>query len=190
MKAQDDKHAKGIQEINDMIEELLNVQILAQLETEVEKGIEAEIDEIVKQQVAEDLEKHIPKEQQEELVKVKRELEEVQRELHNSESRRANAELRDDEPDSILNTIYRTDGEVSPLFPRDWKALLSLDGESCKKLLLEYGQANVSDSRERNLNRFITFCGLPYQVSTNQFEDSVSYRSPIAVHHNYGSLRF
>jgi len=185
MKAQDDKHTKGIKEINDMIDDLLNVQIVAQLESEVEKIIEAEIDEMVKLQVAEDLKKHIPQEQQDELVKVKHELEEVQRALHNSESRRANAELRDDEPNSIINTIYRADGKISPLFPKDWKALFSLDGESCKKLLHEYGQANVSDSRERNLNRFITFCGLPYQV----FEDSVSYRSPTAVHHDFGSFR-
>jgi translation initiation factor 2 alpha subunit (eIF-2alpha) len=90
-----------------MIDDLLNVQILAQLESEgkrlfvplmgsefwsfclsvptiVEAGIEAQIDQMVKQQVAEELKKHIPQEQQDELVRVKGDLEKVQRALHNS----------------------------------------------------------------------------------------------------------
>jgi hypothetical protein len=50
----------------------------------VEADIERQIDEMLKQQVAENLERHIPKKLQDELAERKRELEEVQRALHNS----------------------------------------------------------------------------------------------------------
>lgn len=88
----------------------------------------------------------------------------------------------------------------------DWKA------RSAKQLLLDYDQPDVLDShsRERNLNRFIQFVGVSYQVvrlplvpyqlseaeesqvPTSQLphEDDVRYKSPTAVRHEYGSLRF
>ena len=87
----------------------------------------------------------------------------------------------------------------------DWKA------GTAKQLLLDYGQPDVLDShsRERNLNRFIQFVGVSYQVvrvplvlsrlseaeasqvPTSQLhhEDDVRYKSPTAVRHEH-SLRF
>jgi hypothetical protein len=185
MKEQDNKHAKGIEEIQGLLTELIEVKLIKHLETEAEKSIEAQIDEILEQQVAEDLKKHIPQDLQNELAKSKQELEGLQRALKNSESLRANALLREDEPDGILHEIYSPNGEISSMFPRDLNALFNMDGETCKQLLIDYGIPDVSDSRETNLNRFIQFCGVPYQlkVPTTELDETVVYRSPVATNY-------
>jgi len=193
IKDQDQKQEDGIAEIQELLKDLMEVQMMKYLQQQVEADIEIQIDELVREQVAKYLEKYIPKALQDELADRKRELEEVQRALHNSESRRANAELRSSDPEGCLHTIYRPNGEISTLFPRTLRNLFALDAESSRQLLLEYEQPDVSDSRERNLNRFIQFCGVSYQVvPTNRLdhEDDVTYRSPTAVKHEYGTFRF
>jgi len=147
---------------------------------------------MVKEQVALNLLEHVPESLQADLAMRKRQLEEVQQALHNSESRRANAELRSGNTDGTLHTIYRSDGEISPLFPEDLSSLFALDGDTAKRLLMEYEQGPItSDSRESNLNRFIQFCGVLYQVvtrveQTSPIEDDVAYRSPVVVKHMKG----
>lgn len=44
------------------------------------------------------------------------------------ESRRANSQLRSNKLTDPLHTIYKTDGTISALFPRDVKSLFSMDG--------------------------------------------------------------
>lgn len=39
--------------------------------------------------------------------------------------------------------------------------------EICKALMLDYEIPDVSDARDRNLNRFMQFCGVTYQMVTN-----------------------
>jgi len=190
MKEQDDTQAKGIEEIKDLINNLIDVQLIDHMQKEVEKGIEAEIDAMVKLQVEQDLKKHIPQELQDELSKSKLELEKVRQALHNSESRLANAELRTEEADGIIHTIYQQNGEISALFPKDLTTLFGLDGEKSKQLLVEYELGEISDSREKNLNRFIQFCSIPYQVPNQPDDDTVAYRSPIAIHYPYMSFPF
>jgi len=193
MQEQDKKQEDGIAEIQELLRDLMEVQIIRHIQQQVEAEIETQIDEMVKEQVAENLDQHIPKTLQDELEERKQELEAVQRALHNSESRRANAELRSSDTDGSLHTIYRSNGEVSALFPKTLRALFALDAEASKRVLIEYEQPDVSDSRERNLNRFIQFCGVSYQVvSTNKpdHENDVTYRSPTAVKHEYGSFGF
>ena len=65
------------------------------------------------------------------------------------------------------------------------------------KLLAEYDQPVVPESREINLNRFIDFCGVLWKVSTHvqlitttPIEGEIHYRSPVAVKHEYASFRF
>jgi len=193
MKNQDQKQEEGIAEIQELLKDLMEVQIIRHLQQQVETDIEIQMEEILKEQVAVNLERYIPKALQDELSDRKRELEDVQRALHNSESRRANADLRSSDTDGSLRTIYRPNGEISALFPKTLRSLFALDAEASKQLLIDYEQPDVSDSRERNLNRFIQFCGVSYQVvPTNQLgrEDDVAYRSPTAVKHEYGSFRF
>jgi len=193
MKEQDQRQEEGIAEIQELLKDLMEVQIMRHLQLQVEAELETHIDEMVKEQVAHNLDKYIPKALQNELAERKQALNNVQLALHNSESRRANAELRSSDTDSDLHPIYRPNGEISALFPKNLMNLFTLDAAACKQLLIDYEQSDISDSRERNLNRFIQFCGVSYQVvPTNQLdrEDDVTYRSPTAVKHEYGGFRF
>lgn len=192
MKQQDQKQEKSIAEIQDLLNELMQVQIMRHLQQEVEAEIEAEIEETMKGQVAKKLDQYIPKALQGELVTHKQQLDDVHQQLHNSESRRANAELRSSDTDSTLHTIYQPNGKISERFPKNLMSLFTLDVEASKQLLSDYGQAaaDISDPRESNLNRFIQFCGVSYQVVPSNQEDDVTYRSPTAVRHEYGRFRF
>jgi len=194
MRQQDQRQEDGIAEIQELLRDLMEVQIMKHLQQEVETEIEMQIEETVKQQVANKLEEYIPKALQDELAERKQELEQVQQALHNSESRRANAELRSSDTDGVLHTIYQPNGEISTLFPKNLMNLFTLSAQVAKQLLIDYEQQDVSDSRERNLNRFIQFCGVSYQVvpanQPDREDHDVTYRSPTAVKHEYGSFRF
>lgn len=73
------------------------------------------------------------------------------------------------------------------MFPKDLGSLFSIDGqtvflscsviqrltpvllpytldETAKTLMQEYNLPDISDSRERNVNRFMQFCGVSYQL--------------------------
>ena len=96
------------------------------------------------------------------------------------ESRRANAKLRIDKPGEPLATMFMTDGNVSGRFPKDLTSLFSLDGEfpasqrfetftgvaaeDTEALMADYGIPEPSESRDHNLNRFMQFCGVRYQL--------------------------
>ncbi|KAI0785869.1 hypothetical protein C8Q75DRAFT_722196 [Abortiporus biennis] len=130
----------------------------------VEAGVMEQIDEIVKEQVTEELPKFFPKELQEEVEHYRQELEQVQQALHNSESRLANSVLRSTNLKEPIHTIYKIDGTISENFPRDVNSLFNMDTETSQRLMEEYGLEDISQSRERNLNRFMQFCGIGYQL--------------------------
>jgi len=94
----------------------------------------------------------------------KQRLEEVHISLQNAEARRANALLRSSHLMDPLQPLLRPTGTISPRFPRDLTALFALDGSAAKALSLEYGLPDGGDARERNLNRFMQFCGVSYQM--------------------------
>jgi len=164
MEAQDAKQQGQIEDVKALLQEVLQNDILEHLRILIEQGVLEEIDEIVQEQVAALLPTYIPQELQDEVAYYRRQLEEAQQALHNSESRRANALLRTTRMDSPLKTIYKADGEVSALFPHDLNALFSMDAETAHELILDYGLGDPSSVRERNVNRLMQFCGLPYQL--------------------------
>ncbi|KAI0915342.1 hypothetical protein AcV5_003841 [Taiwanofungus camphoratus] len=168
LQAQDKKQEEQIEEIKNLLQEVLQNDIVQHLKELIEQGILSQIDQLVEEQVALQLPHHIPKELQDELASHRRQLEEVQRALHNSESRRANAQLRTARMHDALHTIFKPDGGVSAMFPKDLGSLFSIDDETAKTLMQEYNLPDISDSRERNVNRFMQFCGVSYQlVPTN-----------------------
>jgi len=58
-----------------------------------------------------------------------------------------------------------TDGTVSRHYPKDLKSLFMLDAETTKALLFDYKLPNSdSNSQDHNLNRFMHFCGIQYQL--------------------------
>ena len=85
-----------------------------------------------------------------------------------------------------LRTIYKTDGTISTLFPKNLQELFGMNSEqsitaprqlniadddlqfvaaeTARRLLDEYGMWDGTKSRERNLNHFMQFCGVNYQL--------------------------
>jgi len=135
------------------------------MKDQVNREITEQIDAMVQEQVAQCLKDHIPEDLQLELAKNKQEYEELQLALHNSESRRINGSLRANRPEEALQTIYMSDGTVSPRFPKDLRGLFDLDADTTKALLTDYGlTAGISNIRDANLNKFLQFCGVRYQL--------------------------
>ncbi|KDR75618.1 hypothetical protein GALMADRAFT_1330576 [Galerina marginata CBS 339.88] len=161
---QDKKHQEGLAEIQHILDELLENQVVEEMRKHVEQVIANQIDGLVKEHVAECLKTHIPQELQSEVESSRRELEELDLRLHNSESRRANGNLRHNKADDLLATMLMPDGTVSTYYPKDLKGLFELDGETTKALMADYGLPEPTGSRDHNLNRFMQFCGVRYQL--------------------------
>ncbi|KAI0343513.1 hypothetical protein BDW22DRAFT_1428102 [Trametopsis cervina] len=158
------KQEASIEEIKALLENALQHEIIEHLRELIEAGVMEQIDDIVQEQVAAELPRLIPQSLQDEVANHQRQLEDVQKALHNSESRRANALLRTTKLTEPLHTIYKHDGTISSLFPKSLQTLFAMDSESAQQLLEEYGMSDISESRERNLNRFMQFCGVTYQL--------------------------
>ncbi|KJA28810.1 hypothetical protein HYPSUDRAFT_50984 [Hypholoma sublateritium FD-334 SS-4] len=169
MRSQDQKHREGLQEIQSVLDDLLQNQIMEAMREKVEEEIKSQIDELVREQVAQCLKEHIPPALQDEFAMSKRELEELNLRLHNSESRRANGKLRSEKPNDALATMLMSDGSVSAAYPKDLKGLFSLDADTISALIKEYELpepvvAEAARDRSRNLNRLMHFCGVRYQL--------------------------
>jgi type I site-specific restriction endonuclease len=134
MRNQSQKHQDGISEIQDILDNFLQKQVVENMRKQVEQEIQSHIDDFVKEHVMECLRDHIPLDLQHEVAERKDELERLNLALHNSESRRANGNLRTTRPDDVLATLLMSNGLVSEQFPKDLKALFSLDGKSNRRI--------------------------------------------------------
>ncbi|CAA7258985.1 unnamed protein product [Cyclocybe aegerita] len=143
---QDQKHKDGIKEIQGILDDLLQNQVVEHMRKEVEQEISNQINVLVQEQVAECLKDHIPQALQVEVEESKRELDRLNTALHNSESRRSNGNLRTNQVDDLLATMFMLDGTVSPRFPKDLKGLFSLDEWNNLSLL----SSGLSPSLYRN----------------------------------------
>jgi len=166
------RHEEGLAEIRAIIDELLNKEALANLRAQIEKEISLHIDEIVQNQVAECLKQHMPKDLQLEVEEGKQELERARLSLHNSESRRINGMLRSQNLDDRLDTLLKSDGTVSAHFPKDLRALFSMDAETCRAFSVDYNISQISDNRDKNLNKIMQFVGVRYQMILSSLDDA------------------
>jgi len=165
MRNQSQKHKDGISEIQGILDDFLQNQVVKNMRKHVESEIQSLIGDLVKEHVTECLKDHIPIDLQLEIAERKNELERLNLALHNSESRRANGNLRTTRPDDVLATLLKSDGSVSERFPKDLKGLFSLDADTIKSLMSDYDLPNPSNTNnDHNLNRFMQFCGVRYQL--------------------------
>jgi len=166
IKEQQERHVEGLDDVQRIIDGLLKGKGMEDMRKQIEGEVTAELDELVASRVAECLKAHIPEEFQQEVEESKRELERARLALYNSESRRCNANLRSNKPNEALETLLAPNGKAPANFPKDLNALFSLDAETCKQLVEEYEFPNIgkSDSRDKNLNRLMQFCGVKYQL--------------------------
>ncbi|KAJ7188787.1 hypothetical protein C8R46DRAFT_30047 [Mycena filopes] len=160
----DRRQTEGIQEVKLILDHVLRSEVVELLKQQVEDEIAREVDQLVEEQVALCLKDHIPQDLQDQVAEQQRILEEVRRDLHNSESRRSNAALREDHEDDVLQAIYKADGSVPDGFPSNLKALFDMDVATCRALVAEYELPGGSESREGNLNRLMQFLGVKYQL--------------------------
>ncbi|KAH7097937.1 hypothetical protein BKA62DRAFT_714977 [Auriculariales sp. MPI-PUGE-AT-0066] len=103
----------------------------------------------------------------------KRQLREVRASLTNAEARRHNSTLRSHNLHDPLRPLLPPQAtsdptlSPSPLFPSTLTALFSASTNTAKALLRAYG-LEVDESgpgaREKNLNRFMSFIGVPFQM--------------------------
>ncbi|KIK61249.1 hypothetical protein GYMLUDRAFT_43311 [Collybiopsis luxurians FD-317 M1] len=156
-------HANGTQEIKLLMDDLVKKTSLAEIQKQVDEEIKQNMDSLIKEEVKTYLEQAIPSKIQQELQDRKKELDEVNRDLHNSESKRLNSLLRERNRHEPLRNIYRSNGEVSKHFPKTLDDLFNIDATTCKTLVQDYN-LEVSASKDGNLNRFMVFCGVQYQM--------------------------
>lgn len=85
------------------------------------------------------------------------------------EARRANALIRSNHLNDPLHPLLTGEGVVSPGFPKDLSQLFALDADAAMALNDEYGMTGIEEGKERNLNRFMQFCGISYQMVSVAF---------------------
>ncbi|THV05165.1 hypothetical protein K435DRAFT_790549 [Dendrothele bispora CBS 962.96] len=165
LKDQDSKHKNGVHEIQLVMQDFIDKGIVDELRKQVNEEVNQDIDRLVEEEVAKHLETLIPTDLQQSVQEKKEKLDEYRRQLHNSESKRANSLLRNRDRPEQLHTLFKADGTVSALFPKTLQDLFSLDAKTCHTLVQEYGLSNALDeeNRDANLNRFMVFCGVQYQ---------------------------
>lgn len=97
------------------------------------------------------------------------------------EARRANALLRSSHLKDPLHPLIGPQGVISPNFPRDLTALFALDAAAAKALNEEYGLPDIGESRERNLNRFMQYCGVAYQMVSLPFNSLIRFLGDASI---------
>ncbi|KAI0365933.1 hypothetical protein BV20DRAFT_1124630 [Pilatotrama ljubarskyi] len=167
MTASDKKQEVDIKEINDLLKQVLEEEVVRELTKIIEAGVLQEIDDLVQEQVREQLPRYLAEDLQKEVETQKEELARLERELHNAESIRANAALALD-PDLPLQPLHNTCGEVSEKFPKTLGDLFNMTEETAVVLLHDYGLDSAimpgPNSREKNVNEFMQFCGVRYRL--------------------------
>ncbi|KAF9075656.1 hypothetical protein BDP27DRAFT_1415427 [Rhodocollybia butyracea] len=161
----------GTEFINLLMQDLLAAKSIEVLQKQVDEEIKADMDKVVKEEVDAYFRTAVPSQLVKNLKDRKLELEKARRDLHNSESKRLNALLREKNLHSPLHTLYRSNGSVSDHFPKSLDELFSMDAATCKALVNDYEIEN-STSRDGNLNRFMVFCGVQYQMVRQGSNDS------------------
>jgi len=168
-----------IHQLNVLIRNTLLQSIMEHLEEHVDRHVErimaAEVPTLVERQLAIDL----PESLLNDINEHKKELEQVQRSLHNSEARLANSLIRSHNIYDPLQPLQKKDSSISSYFPEDVPSLLRVDDVTAKSLLEEYDLPSKEETRERSLTKFLAFCGVHYQsLPTAELLASGSEASP------------
>ncbi|KAI0753511.1 hypothetical protein C8Q80DRAFT_516914 [Daedaleopsis nitida] len=156
------KQEEQISELQDLLHEVLEKDVMEHMTKLIQAGLLEEIDALVAEHVELLLPEYIPQNIQEELRGYKSQLQGLERALHNSESRRANATL--EKLHEGVATLLTDQDKVSQNFPRTLGEMISVSAETAASLMKEYGLGEPAPSRERNINRFLQHCGITYQL--------------------------
>jgi len=164
MQEQDKRQGEKISEIKDLIQRVVANQVAEQIKKMFANEIESLVQREVELRVSQQMAKHIPAGLQNQVDEQKRQLIEVDRNLHNGEARRVNALIKSSNLNEGLRPLLRTNGRQSDLFPHDLMELFARDDNNIRKLLRDFELQESSSSREKNLNTFMQFCGVTFQL--------------------------
>ncbi|KAG8684282.1 hypothetical protein FRC09_015492 [Ceratobasidium sp. 395] len=165
--AQDRKQEERMQEIKSLLQDVLKEQIAEHLRAHVFEMIREKVEEHVADKVKAALTQQISEKLRQQVREHRQHLAEVKRCLHNSESRRANATLRNHgsairEP---LHELLMADGNPSELWPQDLAQLFGYSNDTAKRLLDDYELTYAHDDpTERMLNKFMAHIGVGFQM--------------------------
>ncbi|KAG8901772.1 hypothetical protein FRB99_005110 [Tulasnella sp. 403] len=170
----DQKNETRTEEIKTLLRarhyDVIHEEIIPYIRQVVAQEVDRQIETAVREVVAEELGYLVPDPLQIQIREHTEQLEEIQISLRNAEARRQNSLLRSTYLNDPLHPLLKPSGKVSPNFPRDLATLFELDGAAAKALNMEYGLQDVGDGREKNLNRFMQFIGVPYQMRPLYYE--------------------
>jgi len=159
-----EKHQDGrINDIRVLVRDNLKVQIAEHLREQIAEQIKAEIAHQVKDEVSNQIETHLPIPLAIQAAESQEQLAEVKVSLQNTEARRHNNHLGRTSLDEPLAPLLRADGTASEKYPASLRALFSYEPDVVKELLQEYGLP-PHPVREGNLNRFMSFVGVNFQL--------------------------
>ncbi|KDQ55124.1 hypothetical protein JAAARDRAFT_60086 [Jaapia argillacea MUCL 33604] len=139
------------------VAELMSAQIQTQ--------IQAAIAEQVRDEVAKQLKDHLPLSPEEQVEESKETLSQLKYSVANSDARRMNSMVQQENLDDDLSLILNLNGTSSPLYPTNLKLLFAYDDDMVKRLLKDYDLPDQR-SREANINCFIRHIGSPIRCET------------------------
>jgi len=163
MRAQEKHQDARINDIKTLVKDNLKVQIAEHMREQIAEQIKAEIALQTKAEVEGQINNHLPIPLAVQAAESKQQLDEVRVSLMNSEARRHNSHLRSNNLDETLAVLYRADGSSSIHYPANLRTLFSYEPDIARQLVKDYGLVEHT-LREGNLNRFMAFCGVPFNL--------------------------
>ncbi|KAI0090766.1 hypothetical protein BDY19DRAFT_992181 [Irpex rosettiformis] len=180
IRRQDRKQQARMHEVKELIRQQLKEQATRQLQSHIQEEIRREIVAQVKEQVDLQIREHLPVTLDEQARESKGQLVEVKHALMNSESRRANSNLRTDNLTDQLAVVLKPDGTRSDVYPHNLHSLFAYSDEMLTVLLRDH-ELSVNEEREKNLNRFMAHIGVGFRLvpipgmpGTNEAKDDSS----------------
>jgi len=163
IRAHEKKQEERAKELETRLMEVLKEQIYQQLRAELSKIVRDEVENQVRDEVTRQMAIHIPILLEKQNREHRRQIAEIRKNLHNSESRRANSLLKSNNLFDPLHPLLRPNGEKCSIFPRTLANTFSM-GLDVSKLLCHEFNLPETESKEGNLNRFLHHIGVGFQM--------------------------
>jgi len=151
------------EEMKNTLMDVLKQQISDQLRAELSKLVREEVENQVRDEVTRQMAIHIPILLDKQNREHRRQIAEIRKNLHNSESRRANSLLKSNNLFDPLHPLLRPNGEKCSIFPKTLAATFAVGPEVAKLLCQEF-HLPETESKESNLNRFLHHIGVGFQM--------------------------
>ncbi|KAL1662661.1 hypothetical protein GGF50DRAFT_103835 [Schizophyllum commune] len=162
MLKQEEDHQHALREVELVLEDALEKEIPQTLVKMVEDRFDAIVDDIVAKETERYLEELAGVKIQREVATLRNTLREKQIQLHNTEARRENSLLREQDEDVPLKKVQLPDGTIPATCPATVKELRSMTPDAVKKLMGAYriDSAPGSPGGVTNINRVLQHFGV------------------------------